>query len=637
MEVFTSTRARYGLGIATFLLLLTAATIAVIRLRVAPDLKQLESVVVNNRVDAIGVEITRKMTQIQSQSRAISQSAVLLGNPDVDRLLPGILDQYGDPHVFGGGIWPLPFQREANKERDSTFYARGDDSRFALNTHWNTSEALKYWEQPWHVAGQVAPQGQCIWAAAYQDDASPQPRTNCAMAIYRNGKLWGVSTIDLTLGFFNTLVAKAEEHIGGQILVLEGDGTIVSNSSLFKQDIVLKNVSTLGSQLPMAEAIDKLLHRLTSDREFESSYRSGGKDYTLFIQPIKDSPWYVATALPTTTLTASSERILHRLAMVQLPFAVILLLVMLYGIDLLMRQFALLKTNIDELSSGEADLTRRLAQGRGIEFNAIVDSFNRFIARLQGMLLEVQQSAIAIATASRQISGGNLDLSARTEEQAASLEETAASMEQLSITVRQNADHARHANGIAGQVAALTARNDENARHVMQTMQDIRDSSYHVAEITAMMDGIAFQTNLLSLNASVEAARAGNHGRGFAVVANEVRLLAQRSGAASKDIHRLIDESSERIEAGAGAVQEVGDLIAELQTRVSHMATSMSEIVTASEEQSMGIDQINHAVSQLDAMTQQNAALVEEATAAAKALQEQAGQLEHMVSGFKLA
>jgi methyl-accepting chemotaxis protein len=456
------------------------------------------------------------------------------------------------------------------------------------------------------------------------------------MAIYRDDKLWGISTIDLTLGFFNTLVADIEKQIGGQILIMEGDGKIVSNSSLFKQDIVLKNISALGGQLPIAAAIDKLLPRLDPDLELESNYRAGGKNYTLFVQPIKGSPWYVATALPTATLTASSERILQRLAMVQLPLAVVLLLVLLSGIGLLMRQFALLKANIDELSSGNADLTRRLAPGRGHEFNAIVDSFNRFIERLQNMLIEVQRGTCAIAAASRQIAGGNLDLSARTEEQAASLEETAASMEELSATVRQNADHARHANGIASQVAALTARNGENVRHVAQTMQDIHDSSRQVAEITSVMDDIAFQTNLLALNASVEAARAGEHGRGFAVVANEVRRLAQRSGTASKDIRRLIGESSERVDMGAGAVQEVGGLITELQTRVSHMGTSMSEIMAASEEQSAGIDQINHAVSQLDAMTQQNAALVEEATAAARALQEQAGNLESLVAGFKL-
>ncbi|WP_368311920.1 methyl-accepting chemotaxis protein [Luteibacter sp. CQ10] len=301
-----------------------------------------------------------------------------------------------------------------------------------------------------------------------------------------------------------------------------------------------------------------------------------------------------------------------------------------------MKQLGVLRTNIDTLNSGDADLTRRLPEGSGSEYNAVVASFNAFVERLQGMMRQIHGSTTAIASAATQIASGNMDLSQRTEEQASSLEETAASMEELTATVRQNADNAKQANTLARDAAGAAQRGGEVVDQVVETMDAISASSARINEIVGVIDGIAFQTNLLALNASVEAARAGEQGRGFAVVAGEVRNLAQSSAKAARDIKQLIAGASDDVARGAELVSHAGTTIRDLTTHVRHVAAYMDEIMAASQEQSQGIDQVSRTVTQLDDMTQQNAALVEEAAAAAKAMEDQTVTLKAVVGSFRL-
>ncbi|RAR56399.1 methyl-accepting chemotaxis protein-1 (serine sensor receptor) [Paraburkholderia unamae] len=268
-----------------------------------------------------------------------------------------------------------------------------------------------------------------------------------------------------------------------------------------------------------------------------------------------------------------------------------------------------------------------------VELLAALAQMQESLARV---VSEVRCNAEGVATASAQIAAGNLNLSQRTEEQAASLEETAASMEELTSIVRMNAENARQASGLAGAAAQTATQGGTVMREVVGTMQSIADSSHKVGEIIALIDGIAFQTNILALNAAVEAARAGEQGRGFAVVAGEVRTLAQRSASAAREIKALITQSSERVAAGSSQVASAGQIIGEIVVSVHRVTGIVGEISTASGEQSTGIEQVNMAVTQMDEVTQQNAALVEEASAAAHALAEQARSLRESVASFRL-
>jgi len=291
--------------------------------------------------------------------------------------------------------------------------------------------------------------------------------------------------------------------------------------------------------------------------------------------------------------------------------------------------------HFDAMSAG--DLSRSIDTARHDEMGTLLKGLDAMQRQLAVTVLAVREGSGSIAVASAEIADGNMDLSRRTEQQAASLEETTSSLEELTATVRQNADNARQANQMVGSASSVAHQGGQLVAQVVDTMGTITESSRKIVDIIATIDGIAFQTNILALNAAVEAARAGEQGRGFAVVASEVRNLAQRSSAAAKEIKELIDRSVANVDAGSALVDQAGETMTQIVTSVAQVADIMTEIMSASTEQSAGIDLIHNAVVQMDQVTQQNAALVEEAAAAAGALQEQAATLEETVSVFQLA
>ncbi len=292
-----------------------------------------------------------------------------------------------------------------------------------------------------------------------------------------------------------------------------------------------------------------------------------------------------------------------------------------------------------------AELARSVAAGDlSVRIDLRPGDTTSLMARLREMqtslskvVSSVRQNSESVATASAQIAQGNQDLSQRTEEQASALEETAASMEQLGSTVKQNADNASQANQLALSASTVAIKGGEVVGQVVETMKGINDSSKKIADIIAVIDGIAFQTNILALNAAVEAARAGEQGRGFAVVASEVRSLAGRSAEAAKEIKSLISASVERVEQGTVLVDRAGVTMSEVVSSIKRVTDIMGEISAASNEQSAGVSQVGEAVSQMDQVTQQNAALVEESAAAADSLKQQAQQLVQAVAVFKLS
>lgn len=284
----------------------------------------------------------------------------------------------------------------------------------------------------------------------------------------------------------------------------------------------------------------------------------------------------------------------------------------------------------------EGDLTGTLTSDRRDEPGLLMQAVATMNANLKNIINDVRDGVNSVARSSSEIAAGNIDLSARTEQQSAAVVETAASMEELTSTVALNAENASLARQRAEEASQNATEGSQISLRVVETMKKVRTSSHRISEITTVINSIAFQTNILALNAAVEAARAGDQGKGFAVVAAEVRTLAQRSAQSAKEIENLISESVVHVDTGFSLVESAGDAMKKIETSVAQVRDIMGEIAAATDEQSRGISQIAQAMAEMDTTTQQNAALVEESSAAASSLEEQAVQLEKVVSVFRV-
>ncbi|MBT9502325.1 MAG: MCP four helix bundle domain-containing protein [Burkholderiaceae bacterium] len=301
---------------------------------------------------------------------------------------------------------------------------------------------------------------------------------------------------------------------------------------------------------------------------------------------------------------------------------------------LLKRRVALSQNLAERVRDG--DLSAGQADDGADEFSPLLHTLAEMRASLTAVVGGVRSNAESVSTASVEIAQGNQDLSVRTEQQAAALQETASTMDQLGHTVRHNADNAQQAKQLSMNASMVAGQGGQVVGEVVRTMKDINQSSRKISDIIAVIDGIAFQTNILALNAAVEAARAGEQGRGFAVVASEVRSLAQRSADAAKEIKTLITASVEQVEQGSNLVDQAGQTMREIVGAIKQVADIVGEISSASQAQSLGVEQVGRAITQMDQVTQQNAALVEQSAAAAESLKGQSAQLVQAMAVFKL-
>lgn len=352
-------------------------------------------------------------------------------------------------------------------------------------------------------------------------------------------------------------------------------------------------------------------------------------------------PLLAAIAYRTETANAINDKAQHNavLGYLLMGGGFVIALVLTFITYLVMRKVIINPLNrlvlrIQKISEG--DLTQPVESHGRNEIGVLSSNVEQMQNSLSSTVRTVREGAVSIYQGSTEIASGNTDLSSRTEQQAAALEETAASMEQLTATVKQNSENAHHASKLAADASNKAQKGGNIVADVVTTMDKISRSSSKIAEITTVINSIAFQTNILALNAAVEAARAGEQGRGFAVVASEVRNLAQRSAQAAKEIEVLIEESVDYVGEGCILVGDAGDTMSEIVTAVSHVTDIMGEIASASDEQSRGISQVSQAVSEMDGVTQQNASLVQEASAAAASLEEQAARLTQAVAVFRL-
>ncbi len=345
---------------------------------------------------------------------------------------------------------------------------------------------------------------------------------------------------------------------------------------------------------------------------------------------------HVAVYLTREHIEAQLREMVWELLMQILVTNVVLLAFLSWSLRVIvLRPLNQVKDALATISSGDADLTQRIRVNDHNEFGEIAESFNSFVARLEAMIHQVRSSADSLKASCAEIAQGNVDLSLRTDKQAGALMETTSSMERVGTTVKQNTERATQANQMAQSASEVARRGGQVVADVVSTMREINEASRKISEITQVIDSIAFQTNILALNAAVEAARAGEQGRGFAVVASEVRLLAQRSAQAAKEIKQLIGTSVERVEQGNTQVSQAGTTMTGVVDAIVQVTQIVADISQATRQQNEGIGAAVTAMESMDGTTQQNAALVEEVAAAATKLESLSDELVATVAVFK--
>ncbi len=518
-----------------------------------------------------------------------------------------------------------PFLQHAQRSGgfDTVFFS------FSDKRHFSTDMALPPdydgTQRPWFR--QAAQAGQAVITPAYTDVGTGRLTVTLAHPVGPAGQVRAVIGADLFLDSVTQEIETIRPQSQSFAMLLDDQGRILTHT---RPELVLQPATALANALTPAFLADLARSGARADTMID------GAEQLLYVAPVTGTPWMLAVAMDKAQATAPIRQLIKIAIVIAVLCAAAAAALLAFAMHRLLARLPQVRNALADIASGEGDLTRRMDATGKDELAQIALAFNQFADKIAAVLLQIRAAAENVRLASTEIALGNQDLSSRTEQQASSLEETAAAMEQLTATVQQNAANAQQARTLAHDASDIAVHGGNVVGQVVQTMGGIEASSRKMSDIIGVIDGIAFQTNILALNAAVEAARAGEQGRGFAVVASEVRTLAQRSATAAKEIKGLIDESVAQVSSGSRQVQDAGATMAQVVDSIRQVNTIVAEISNASQEQSTGIAEVGTAVSHMDQATQQNAALVEEATAAAQSLQQQAHNLAEVVAGFKL-
>ena len=451
--------------------------------------------------------------------------------------------------------------------------------------------------RPWYKEAAAA--NKAVVTAPYVDATTGKLTITFAEPISESGTLTAIVGTDMHLDSVTRKVNGIRATNKSFAFLLDDAGNILADANA---ELVLKPATAI------APALTTSLMAGLAQSGGHTEVDVSGATQLVYAARVEGTPWMLGIAVDKADAQASLRELLQLEVLIALA----------------------------DIASGEGDLTRRMDATGKDELAQIALAFNQFADKIAAVLLQIRAAAENVRLATTEIAAGNRDLSDRTEQQASSLEETAAAMEELTATVQQNASNAQQARQLAHAASDVASHGGEVVGQVVQTMGGIEAASRKIEAIISVIDGIAFQTNILALNAAVEAARAGEQGRGFAVVASEVRTLAGRSAEAAKEIKGLIEDSVTQVASGSRQVHEAGATMAQVVDSIRQVNTVVAEISSASQEQSTGIAEVGTAITHMDQATQQNAALVEEATAAAQSLQQQAHSLADVVAGFKL-
>ncbi|MCA1772024.1 MAG: methyl-accepting chemotaxis protein, partial [Halomonas sp.] len=509
----------------------------------------------------------------------------------------------------------------------ATYMAYPDSSEAIFSDGWEPPSDYDPRERPWYQDAVEAEE--TVITDPYVDMISDELVVSFVHPYYEDGQLVAVVGADISINDVVAIVDNIAPTPSSFAFLTTGEGNLVAHPNA---ELALEPSTTLSEQL------DAGYLQQISDSDEPKALTLGDRETLLQGSAVGgSSDWQLMVALDEHEATAGLRGIATTSIITLLIVAVITAIALSLLLKWLLRRLLSARDAMNDIASGEGDLTQRLPEEGNDEITQIAAAFNRFVATMDTVLQDVRSSSEAVHNAATEIANGGQDLSRRTENTASSLQQTSASMEEITSTVEHTSSSATEANQLSQAASDVAGRGGQAVSEVITTMEDIAESSGKIGDIVTLMNNISFQTNLLALNASVEAARAGEHGRGFAVVAEEVRKLAQRSNDAANDIKNLIEDSQGKVQNGTKLVHSAGETMDDIVSHITRVTDVLGEITSATGEQSDGIGQVNIAVADLDRMTQENAAMVEESTTAAEQLKDQADHLTETISRFKLS
>ncbi|MEH0016893.1 methyl-accepting chemotaxis protein [Citrobacter portucalensis] len=633
-----STRLTIG-GI--LLLAVTTLVIVVIMLwRGQPRVVEINTALIEETGQGLTRQLSTVLSRIEGETVSLSRLAEVLPNDEslYQSVVPHLIGEGKDSIITGGGIWPEPDAFTAGVEKRSFFWARNAEGKLVYSNDYNVEGSSGYHNESWYQLAKGHSQNSCLWSDVYQDASSGVNMVTCSVPYQQVGKFAGVATTDIRLDNVATFMQQQGNSTGGYASWVDKQGQI-----LYFPQADLAKYKTIDDLAQSAQWLIPVKNGLKSLRPTD-----GVKTITLandnvlntasqvMLFPMPDTGWVVGLATPESRIVGLAKVMMQDVLEVLIPIMTLLLVGSWLVVRRLISRLDDTRQALDDIAQGEGDLTRRLDVRGKDEISAIAEAFNLFVDKISAILITVRSSSTVVANNAVSLADSNMELSSRVTQQAAALEESSAAMEQLNATVHQNASNTQLADELSDSTAQTANRCGDVMQGVISTMDNVSASSGRMVEIVAVIDSIAFQTNILALNAAVEAARAGDAGRGFAVVASEVRTLAQRSATAAQEIKTLIDESVSHVGSGSQQIHIVGERLGELVNNVRQVRQLMGEIRVAGEEQRKGVSEVTLAVTEMDSTVQQNASLIDDAAARTQALKEEAEQLALLVSSFRL-
>lgn len=624
-----------------FMLLLTMLIVYfAISLRGQPRVVATSNSLIQQTGENIVGQLNQQLMRIEGEVVSMARVAeVLPHQPELfQSVLPQMIDSQGDKSIAGGGVWPEPNAFTEGVARRSFFWSRGADGRLVWSDGYNDASGQGYHNESWYTSSKTASRGKCNWSEVYQDPVSLVNMVTCSVPYGQGEKFAGVATFDVLLDNLSTFMARNGTLTGGYAFALDQSGNVLYFPG--SKDKALKKFSTLAEEQKWLGEVQRGIasagnKATTTLNHIQDGVLHTDAQVTLFRMPA--TGWVIGLVTPEANVTVLADNIRSDIFVVLIPALLILLGCVWLFARRIAARLTSTRTALDEIALGDGDLTRRLNTEGKDEIADIAVSFNQFVDKIAGVIVNVQNSGVNVAANASALAESNQAFSAKIADQASALEESAAAMEQLNATVQQNAENTRLADEFTEQTAQIARSSSDVMNQVIQTMASIQTSSSRVGEILSVIDGIAFQTNILALNAAVEAARAGEQGRGFAVVAAEVRALAQRSASAAQEIKTLIGQSDTTVLTGSRLVEGAGQKLEGLVSDVLKVKQIVGEIRVAGDEQSKGISEVTLAVSQMERSIQQNLLLVNQTAENTEALRSEASQLAQDISSFKVA